>query len=304
MTYQAIDLDKLCKEKVFEISAIKLNTCSTKLTLCCVYRSPSKNPNYFLELLEKTLNLLYQPNVSLVICGDLNINFLVDSSVKQNLESIMKTFNLTQAVTFPTRICNDKVTLFDSIFLDNTKLSNISVDPFDSGLSDHIAQILTLGDIRVPPSKCTYTKKTRQMDENSIANFQSYLKEEAWDSDYNSIDVNIIFNTFHCILLRHFESSLPSMYKSYSPNHNGWITKGIRISCQRKRDLYSIYRHSNSPRAKEFYKKYSAILKKVIIDAKKRYYDKQIELSPNRVRTTWNIIKRHYWENPTNSNKN
>ena len=88
MTYQAIDLNTLCKEKVSEISAVKLNTCSTKSTLCCVYRSPSENPNYFLELLEKTLNLLYQPNISLVICGELNINFLVDSSVKQNLKSL------------------------------------------------------------------------------------------------------------------------------------------------------------------------------------------------------------------------
>ena len=33
------------------------------------------------------------------------------------------------------------------------------------------------------------------------------------------------------------------------------------------------------------------ILKKVIIDAKKGYYDKQRELSSNDVRTTWNIIK-------------
>ena len=261
MTYQAIDLNKLCKEKVFEIRAVKLNTCSTKVTLCCVYRSPSENPNYFLELLEKTLKLLYQANVSLVICGDLNINFLVDSSMKQTLESIMKTFNLTQAVTFPTRICNNKSTLIDSIFLDNTKLTNISVHPFDNGLSDHIAQILTLDNIRVSPSKYTYTKKTRLIDDNSIANFQSYLRGEAWDSVYNSIDVNNIFNNLHCILLRHFEKSFPSMFKSYRPRHNGWITKGIRISCQRKRDLYSIYRHSNSPNVKEYYKKYSMILK-------------------------------------------
>jgi hypothetical protein len=180
----------------------------------------------------------------------------------------MKTFNLTQAVTFPTRICNNKGTLIDSIFLDNTKLNNISVHPFDSGLSDHIAQILTMGNIRIPPSKYKKKKKNRLMDDNSIANFRSYLREEAWDSIYNSIDVNNIFNNFHCILLRHFESRFPNMYKSYRPKHNGWITKGIRISCQRKRDLYSIYRHSNSPNAKEYYKKYSTILKKVIIDAK------------------------------------
>jgi len=55
----------------------------------------------------------------------------------------MKTFNLTQVVTFPIRICNNKGTLIDSIFLDNAKFQNLSVHSFDSGLSDHVAQILT-----------------------------------------------------------------------------------------------------------------------------------------------------------------
>jgi hypothetical protein len=109
--YQIVDLNKLCKENTFEISAVKLNICSTKVILCFVYRSPPENPNYFFKLLEKTLELLYQPTISFLICGDLNINFLMESTVKQRLESIMKIFNLTQAVTFPTRVCNNKGTL-------------------------------------------------------------------------------------------------------------------------------------------------------------------------------------------------
>jgi len=56
----------------------------------------------------------------------------------------MKSFNLTQVVTFPTRICSNKGTLIDSIFLGIAKFQNLSVHPFDSGLSDHAAQILTL----------------------------------------------------------------------------------------------------------------------------------------------------------------
>ena len=117
----------------------------------------------------------------------------------------MKTFNLTQVVTFPTRTCNNKGTVIDSIFLDNAKYKNISVYPFENGLSDHVAQILTLGNIKVPLQKYTYTRKTRLVDDKSIANFQSYLREEAWDLVYNSDDVNRMFNNFHCILLRHFE---------------------------------------------------------------------------------------------------
>jgi hypothetical protein len=56
----------------------------------------------------------------------------------------MKTFNLTQVVTFPTRICNNKGSLIDNIFLDKAKHNNVTVYAFDNGLSDHIAQILTL----------------------------------------------------------------------------------------------------------------------------------------------------------------
>jgi len=139
----------------------------------------------------------------------------------------MKTFNLTLVVTFATRLCNDKGTLIDSIFLDNAKFQNLSVHPFDSGLSDHVAQILTLEKIIVPLQKYKHTSKTRIMDGKSIAKFQSYLREEAWDSVYNCEDVNEMFNNFHCILLRHFENSFPLRYKSYTTKHNGWITKGI-----------------------------------------------------------------------------
>ena len=118
-----------------------LDTSSTSMILCCVYRSPSTKPNNFLNLLEKTLNLLYQQTALLIICGDLNINSLIENSEKQNLEIIMTTFNLTQVVTFPTRICNNEGTLIDNIFLDKAKLNNITVNALDNGLSDHIAQI-------------------------------------------------------------------------------------------------------------------------------------------------------------------
>jgi len=100
-----------------------------------------------------------------------------------------------------------------------------------------------------------------------------------------------MFNNFHCILLRHFENSFPLRYKSHLTKHNGWITKGIKISCQRKKDLYFMYTHLNNPQLKEYYKRYCAILRKVINLAKQLYYDKQIELSSNRVKTKQKIIK-------------
>jgi hypothetical protein len=66
---------------------------------------------------------------------------------------------------------------------------------------------------------------------------------------------------------------------------------GIRASCKRKQSLYIICRTSENDLVKEYYKKYRKILKKLIIEAKKSFYNKQIESSSNKVKTTWKITK-------------
>jgi len=72
------------------------------------------------------------------------MNLLTESTAKQKLAIIMKTFNLTQVVNFPIRISNNKGMLTDSIFLDSTKYGCISVYPLENGLSHHDEQILIL----------------------------------------------------------------------------------------------------------------------------------------------------------------
>jgi hypothetical protein len=173
-----IDLGKLCKEKVFEVCAVKLVSNSLNLIVCCIYRFPSGNPNLFLNLLERTLNFLYQPTVTFLIYGDVNINFLAESIAKQRLGTVMKMFNLIQVVDFPTRISNNKGTLLDSIFIDSTKYDNVSVYDFVNGLSDHNAQIIILGNIKNPSRKVALKNKIRVIDAQTIAKFQLLLKEE------------------------------------------------------------------------------------------------------------------------------
>jgi hypothetical protein len=53
-----------------------------------------------------------------------------------------------------------------------------------------------------------------------------------------------------------------------------WITTGIKISYQRKRFLHKIIKYSNDPKIKIYFKKYYTILRKVICEAKKLYYNK------------------------------
>jgi hypothetical protein len=57
------------------------------------------------------------------------------------------------------------------------------------------------------------------------------------------------------------------------------------------RTRYLVYRNSNDPTIKVLFKKYCRILAKVIITAKKSYFNKLLLKSNNKTKTTWNIVK-------------
>jgi hypothetical protein len=81
------------------------------------------------------------------------------------------------------------------------------------------------------------------------------------------------------------------VHRNHTGHKTNWITKGIKTSCSIKRDLYIKYRNTNNPPKKDYYKKYCTILKKVIKEAKKLYYNTLIKTSANKTKTTWNIIR-------------
>jgi hypothetical protein len=69
------------------------------------------------------------------------------------------------------------------------------------------------------------------------------------------------------------------------------MTKGIRVSCQHKRDLYATLRNNNDPNLKYHYKNYCNILSSVIKAAKNLHYSRLIANSNNKAKATWSVIK-------------
>ena len=63
-------------------------------------------------------------------------------------------------------------------------------------------------------------------------------------------------------------------------------TTGIKTSCSNKRKLYLLYRKSNNPELKIWYKNYCKVLSKVIILDKKVYYNNKLANSTNKPKTT------------------
>jgi exonuclease III len=99
-----ININKFCKEKDLEICAVKLHLPFYEICIITIYRSPPGNFQYFIDNLEKIVSMIYSNTIEIIICGDININYLIYSTHKQLLDSLLASYSLSSTVQFLTRI--------------------------------------------------------------------------------------------------------------------------------------------------------------------------------------------------------
>jgi hypothetical protein len=86
------------------------------------------------------------------------------------LNTLFKTYNPFNTVTFPTRIGITASTAIDAIFIITSKYDNYYTSPLSNELSDHEAQLLT---IVLPPNYTNENYKTsyRKINKFTINDF-------------------------------------------------------------------------------------------------------------------------------------
>jgi hypothetical protein len=128
------------------------------------------------------------------------------------------------------------------MFLDTFRLEKHTIIPITNRLSDHDAQLLKIN--------------TKISHRPIITDFINKLSEESWDGVFNSEDINDMFNSFLNDYLRIFNSSFPlqTVKVRKEATNNKWITKGIKISCIKKRNLYLACRHNTNETTKQHYR--------------------------------------------------
>lgn len=172
-----IDVNKYCKDQDIEICMLNFKTTSLRFHIMVVYRAPTGNFNLFLNRLDDLIKSIYKTNLNLILCGDINIDYLTENDRKRQLDSMLQTYNLTAIVNFPTRLQGMSSTMIDNIFLDTSKTLKYTVLPFFNGLSDHDAQLLILKDLNLQVQDYhIYT--TRDINDYSINEFKTNLSNE------------------------------------------------------------------------------------------------------------------------------
>jgi exonuclease III len=141
-----VTLAKYCKEKDLEVCALKLHLLSCEICIIAIYRSPG-NFQYFLHNLEEILNMTFGNTTEIIICGDINISYLNDSTYKHHLDLLLASHALYSIGHFSTRIQNNSYSAIYNIFSNKFKFIKFSVYPIINGLSDHDAQGLIICNI-------------------------------------------------------------------------------------------------------------------------------------------------------------
>jgi hypothetical protein len=175
--------------------------------------------------MEMILRKPVKNEVKVIICGDIIVNFMVDSSKKRQLEAMLASFNMSSVVTIPTRYGRNTSTAIDNIFLDEQQYDGYDVFTVSNGLSDYKAQLLVLN-LSKPINIGNQILYKRMINNDNIFDFQINLSYENWESVLNNRYINTCFNAFINTFLRHFYSSFPLIQRcKYKPK--SWIMTGF-----------------------------------------------------------------------------
>ena len=116
-------------------------------------------------------------NKTLLLCGDLNIDFLKKDNNKKDITDLLLRYNLVNTVKSPSRITTNTNSLLYVIII-NSKHYKYSTTVIELGLSDHLDQ-------KLPVQNISWTSNNKRVfkrcfGENNIREFKHLLNKETW----------------------------------------------------------------------------------------------------------------------------
>lgn len=286
-----VDLQLQSVEEQCEVSAIVSK--SGKLLILTVYRIPSVNQDdidLFFNILTKTLTYCCDkyPKNKIVLCGDFNINLLDKNRLSSNFINLLLTFNLSQTIFTATRFSKKSESLIDNIFINFEHEQGGQV--ITSALSDHEAQILHIESLSKNEPQKESVRITKIFSASKLQQFKELLESETWEGVFQENAVNPAYNKFETTISNAIKLIFPPKNIKILKNVNkSWITTGIKLSSRRKRYLYNEMLANRITR--EYFNKYTKILKNVVKAAKQLSNKIYVESAQNKGKAVWDVVK-------------
>ena len=226
------------------------------------------------------------------IYGDFNLNVLEltqNKFISEYIESIFS-HGFLQLVTRPTRITENSATLIDHI-LTNSTVQSHETFLLCSKMSDHFPIIHQLNFDKIKPSNGMV--QTRDFSPDSILRFKNAIKNYNWSHVTEQVcaqeATNNFLSTFDTLYNAFLPLTVKKIIKSLNPLEP-WMMRGILISRKRKNELCNLSLKNPSPTSITQFKNFRNLYNTVIRNAKKLYFQRQLEENQKNLRKTWQIL--------------
>ena len=270
--------------------------CESTLIVGNVYKPPHNNNNNdninkFIEEFEPILNYLNNSKAEYMIGGDWNINLLKvnERPVFSDFLDLMFNKGMCPKITLPTRFSTQSASLIDNIFC---KISDNTIDTLSgiifTGISDHLPYFVCLKTISKQKLSNPKYVKCKINKPEAINSFLEELHESDIYQRLNhtlELDPNENYDKLIDHITNIKEKHLPNRFVKFNKQkHKGnkWITFGIVKSlASRDKKLYKLKQlNQGLPEylaLKQNITVFNTILKKLIREAKMKYYHETFE---------------------------
>lgn len=297
---------KLSAEFDFECSAILF-----KKTLCVIslYRSQVGSFDTFVERLSDVLADIMSRNIPyVIICGDLNIDFLETSSNYYCLRDLFSSHGLQSLINEPTRVfrySNGNISVSGLDYLvTNIPQDNItSCLNFDPALSDHHVQYLSWvmeGDNTENRENLCKIVHSRNISAVHLAEFKKlFITTDNFYSNFITTlnyvtDVDIYFDAFMEHFLWCYNATCPEVTKMVpvinKPNKKIHFSQAVKLKSRELRDLNCLRKSLADLNVENCYRQRKNELSRLITAEKQTFYSNLINSSQCKSRTTWQLV--------------
>lgn len=281
-------INKLYRVEVFEVCCIK--DTSTGLYLCCCYRTPNvKNFELFMINMEKLLEYLF--NRKSIICGDFNVDLMVESKFRTEFISLLACYNFRLLIDSPTFIRNNCASCLDNVITNLPDDYVVQCEVDHNGLADGHGALLgdfLLENIIDNSNKNEYIVVNRRVfnSKNRLA-----FRQRILEIDWSVLGMNTFLKTFatifrNCYRKREQKIKLKNRFKLK------WMTKGIKTSSQMKRVLCVGSTNKLEDSVQNYKNIFIKIYRRVLSKAKKITITQTINRSCNLSKEVWKVINK------------
>lgn len=293
-------ISKLSIECHVEICASLVNIAGMKIILVSAYRPCDGDYEIFFASLSRAVEIAESRSDAVVLCGDFNIDFLVRTDQAVLLNDIIGSFSMFSHSLGPTRIftdCNGHTsrTGIDYMIV-SSKCPSHFCELVQPNVADHLAHVLTV-DTSVTTHKSVVNKTVvtkRQLSRTNIDRFRAKLSTVSWFPTLCDLPISESFSCFLDSLAWYYDVACPArrIVLGDGSLDKGWITRDIIEESRDLKDLFSLITREMEVDvvSMRVYRSRLKDHKKKIKQIKYDYYNRKINSSQNKAKTTWHII--------------